>query len=221
MGSLLPLLALGFLLGMRHATDADHVVAVTTIVARERSVRSAAVLGSLWGVGHTATILLVGGAIVLLGIVIPPSLGLALELCVAVMLVTLGAFNVRRLVRRGAGRAGSDRGSASSTRPLAIGVVHGLAGSAAIALLVLATVKEAAWAVAYLLVFGVGTVAGMMLVTSALAFPLAWSVRRSERVHHAVGFVASAASVALGLFLVYEIGIVDGLFLGTPQWSPH
>src|SRR4051812_39706888 len=89
------ILVLGFLLGMRHATDADHVVAVTTIVSRDRTLRGAARIGSLWGAGHTLTVLLVGGAIILFGLVIPPHLGLALELVVGVMLIVLGALALR------------------------------------------------------------------------------------------------------------------------------
>src|SRR5262245_40734713 len=92
-------LALGFFLGMRHATDADHVVAVSTIVSRQRTLRAAAPIGMLWGVGHTLTILLVGGAILLFGIVIPPRLGLGMELSVALMLVLLGALNVHAVLR--------------------------------------------------------------------------------------------------------------------------
>lgn len=97
--SLAAVLALGFFLGMRHATDADHVVAVSTIVSRQRTLRAAAPIGMLWGVGHTLTILLVGGAILLFGIVIPPRLGLGMELSVALMLVLLGALNVRSVLR--------------------------------------------------------------------------------------------------------------------------
>src|SRR5919206_3544383 len=97
-------LALGFILGMRHATDADHVVAVTTIVSQQRSVARAAGLGALWGVGHTATILLVGGAIILFRVIIPPRLGLAMEFAVAVMLVLLG---VRSLRAAAVGRGGT------------------------------------------------------------------------------------------------------------------
>src|SRR6476469_1858532 len=94
MPGLLPILFLGVVLGMRHATDADHVVAVTTIVTRRRRVRDAMRIGALWGVGHTATIVLVGGAIILLGVVIPPRLGLAMEFAVALMLIGLGAYNL-------------------------------------------------------------------------------------------------------------------------------
>src|SRR5919199_6810868 len=92
--STLSVLALGFVLGMRHATDLDHVIAVTTIVSQQRSVARAAGVGALWGVGHSATILLVGGAIVLFRVAIPPRLGLAMEFAVAVMLVVLGAANL-------------------------------------------------------------------------------------------------------------------------------
>src|SRR6185436_19233465 len=97
--NLAAVLALGFFLGMRHATDADHVVAVSTIVSRQRTLRAAAPIGMLWGVGHTLTILLVGGAIILFGIVVPPRLGMGMELSVALLLVLLSALNVRSVLR--------------------------------------------------------------------------------------------------------------------------
>src|SRR5690348_2240766 len=92
----LAIVTIGLVLGVRHATDADHVVAVTTIVSRERSLRAAAILGGLWGVGHTVTIVLVGGAIILFNVAIPPRVGLLMELSVSVMLIVLGAWNLRR-----------------------------------------------------------------------------------------------------------------------------
>jgi hypothetical protein len=154
---------LGALLGLRHATDADHVVAVTAIVARERSLGRAARVGALWGVGHTLTLLLVGGVIVAFRLVIPPRVGLGLEFGVALMLIGLGYANLRAPdapVREGA-----------VARPLIVGTVHGLAGSAAVALLVLATIRESLPALAYLLVFGIGTILGMVLTTVILAAP--------------------------------------------------
>ena len=165
MVSLLSILFLGFFLGMRHATDPDHVVAVTTIVSRERTLRAAAPIGAIWGLGHTLTILVVGGAIILFGIVIPPRLGLTMELSVALMLILLGGLNVAVIVRQASavGRRGAhaedggheavhaaiarlDRrlgrfGAYRFVRPLVVGVVHGLAGSAAVALLVLGTIR--------------------------------------------------------------------------------
>ena len=113
MSSLVAITLLGFLLGMRHATDADHVIAVSTIVSRQRSVGSAALIGAFWGVGHTLTIVTVGAAIIVFNLVIPPRLGLAMELAVGIMLVLLGALNVTGVTERahrtlycgGAGRA--------------------------------------------------------------------------------------------------------------------
>src|SRR5690349_16652967 len=93
------ILALGFFLGMRHATDPDHVIAVTTIVSRQQNIRKSALIGAFWGVGHTLTILLVGTAIILFGLVIPPRLGLSMELSVGLMLILLGVMNVAAFVR--------------------------------------------------------------------------------------------------------------------------
>jgi high-affinity nickel-transport protein len=235
-------MVLGFSLGVRHATDADHVVAVATIVARERSLRGAALLGSLWGVGHTLTILLVGGAVVLFGVVIPPRVGLGMELSVAVMLVLLGGLNLSGVARsaramaehdpaegpheHGDGALGRlDRrlghlGAYQVARPLVVGVVHGLAGSAAVALLVLGTIRSPAWAVGYLLVFGAGTIAGMMLITTALAMPFAYTARRFARVNRRLALISGLLSLAFGAFLVYHIGVVDGLFTAHPRWTP-
>jgi high-affinity nickel permease len=247
--SLLAILALGFFLGMRHATDSDHIVAMTTIVSREKSIRAASLVGALWGVGHTLTILLVGGAIVLFGIVFPPRVGLTMELSVAIMLVVLGAMNVagfRQDVKklRGASKGdASDAGSAhddhefhrhgplatvgrvvgyrAALRSIVIGTVHGLAGSAAVALLVLTTIRDSRWALLYLFLFGIGTIAGMMLITSALAVPLVHTARRFPNWKRHIGWVTGLLSVGFGLLLVYQIGFVDGLFGGSPHWDPQ
>lgn len=236
--SLAAILALGFVLGMRHATDADHVVAVSTIVSRARSLRAAAPIGILWGLGHTLTISVVGGAIVLFGIVIPPYVGLGMELSVAIMLVLLGAMTVHSVLHEAtslararpyahglAHRHAHDAEPppprrARSKRPLVVGIVHGLAGSAAVALLVLGAIRDALWALGYLLVFGVGTIAGMLVITSALALPIAAVAQRFERLHRALGIVTGCASIVFGAVLVYEIGFVHGLFTGHPQWTP-
>src|ERR1700730_16027648 len=97
--TLLSIIALGFFLGMRHATDPDHVIAVTTIVSRQRSTRQAALIGVLWGLGHTITILIVGSAIILFGVVIPARVGLTMEFSVGLMLIVLGAMNISSFVR--------------------------------------------------------------------------------------------------------------------------
>lgn len=227
MSSLLSILGLGFVLGMRHATDPDHVVAVTTLVTRERGLRSAAVLGSVWGVGHTATLLVVGGAMVLFRLVVPPRLGLAMEFAVAVMLVGLGVVNLLGLGEPTRTDASEPVPPASRLRParllrsLAVGVVHGLAGSAAVALLVLTTIQDPRWAVLYLLVFGVGTIAGMMLVTSVMVAPLEAVAQRDATWPRRIARVTGVVSLAFGLFLAFRIGVTDGLFSAHPVWKPE
>lgn len=236
--TLLATLALGFFLGMRHATDADHVVAVTTIVARTKRLRSALAVGALWGVGHTATILVVGGAIVLFGIVIPPRVGLSMELAVAIMLVVLGAMNVSGAMKRIDEAAHGHAHAAPGERPpsdpppsggtcrrgwraLLVGTVHGLAGSAAVALLVLATIQDAAKAIFYLAVFGLGTVLGMGLLTSAMALPLAAAANRFKRFERFMARATGVVSIVFGLLLVYQITVDDGLLSANPTWDPR
>jgi high-affinity nickel-transport protein len=238
-------IALGFMLGMRHAIDADHVAAVAATVGRERLVRPAAWIGVWWGVGHTITIVLVGAAIILFDWIIQPRLGLAMEFLVGLMLVLLGVGNWRAVRRTeatthddgesAAPRAHLHDGGTSAprldrlltgfpvyniVRPVVIGIVHGLAGSAAVALLVMTTIGDPAWAIVYLLVFGAGTIAGMMMITMAIAMPFASFGKPSAKRHAVVRLATGLASVALGLFLTYRIAVVDGLFAAVPTWTP-
>jgi high-affinity nickel permease len=203
---MLSVVVLGLLLGMRHATDADHVVAVATIVSRQRDLRLAAWVGALWGLGHTVTIVLVGAPIVLFNWVVAPRVALAMEFAVGVMLVLLGLRNL------GTTSAGDVAHGHPHVRPIAVGIVHGLAGSAAVALLVLTTIRDPSWAIAYLLVFGLGTVIGMVLVTTAIALPFAVAGNGSPRTHSYLRMTTGLLSFGFGLFIAYRIGIVDGLF---------
>ncbi len=206
-------IALGALLGLRHATDADHVVAVTAIVAREQRLSRAAWVGALWGIGHTLTLLVVGGAIVAFRLVIPPRVGLGLEFGVALMLILLGFANLRATEG-----APVDR---PAVRPFLVGLVHGLAGSAAVALLVLATIRTTAAALAYLLVFGLGTVLGMVMVTVLFAAPAMYAGARVSRLQTGIRFAAGALSIAFGLLLARELIVDGGLFSAAPVWEPH
>jgi ABC-type nickel/cobalt efflux system permease component RcnA len=279
--NLASLLFLGFFLGMRHATDADHVVAIATIVSRQRTLRGSALIGGAWGVGHTLTILVVGGAIILFGVVIPARVGLAMEFAVGIMLVLLGLLTltgIGRVIREAAGagtalsghmhahnhmahvyphdhahahgdyvhqhahgHGADDHGHRDDQtplaridgrlgglslyqwlRPLVVGIVHGLAGSAAVALLVLAAVRDPTWAMAYLLLFGAGTIIGMMVITTALAAPFAFSRTRLPRFNWQLRVASGLISFGFGLLLIYEIGFADGgLFTATPSWQPH
>jgi hypothetical protein len=267
---------LGFVLGMRHATDADHVVAVTTIVSRQRSFGAAGLIGALWGLGHTLTVTLVGLIIIVFGLAIAPPVGLALELLVGLMLVLLGVLTLtgtmgrlidrfgiphehphahdagahthahdlaheledldgpdesaRGLVARGgrplAGGAAvhpgvfGRLGAFQVLRPVTIGLVHGLAGSAAIALLVLASVPDPIGQLIYLAVFNIGVVTGMAIITSVLGVPFVFASARFERLHRLLIIASGSVSLGLGLLLIYEVGIVHGLFTGHPVWTP-
>jgi cytochrome c biogenesis protein CcdA len=211
--TLFSILALGFFLGMRHATDSDHVIAVTTIVSQQRKVGSAALTGIFWGIGHSITLLIVGAAIVLFGVVVPERLGLSLEFCVALMLVLLGLLNLGRFRRRQdeAHEHSHRHGSYLRLRPAVVGIVHGLAGSAAVALLVLPVIREPVWAILYLLIFAAGTIAGMMLITAIIAVPITYSANHFQSFNRYIGTATGAFSMAFGLFLVYQIGFVHGL----------
>lgn len=201
------------LLGMRHATDPDHVVAVTTIVSRERSILKSSRIGALWGVGHTVTILVVGGAIILFKLAFTPRLGLSMELTVAAMLIVLGVLNLFNVHPTAQGVA--------PMRPFLIGVVHGLAGSAAATLLILPLIEDVRWAVLYLVVFGAGTIVGMSAITLAIAAPSMYAAARVASVQRWIRVASGAVSLVFGAYLGYRIGFVDGLFTDAPRWIPR
>lgn len=269
MVGLLSILAVGFFLGMRHATDPDHVIAVTTIVSNQRNKARAALIGAFWGVGHTVTIFAVGTGIILFNLVIPVRVGLSMELSVAVMLIILGLINVNAFLRsmpdplmQSLGETKDDPPTVHShvhshgafthshphvhhaeehphaplawmdrvwgrtglyqyLRPFIIGVVHGLAGSAAVALLVLTTIRDYHWAIAYLLIFGVGTIAGMMLITLSIASAFTMVGRGRQMFSRRLAFASGLLSLGFGLFVAYQICFVNGLFTTHAQWVPR
>jgi len=216
--NLFAFLGLGLLLGLRHAADPDHVVAVTAITARTRRVLPATLLGIVWGLGHTLTLFVVGAGIILFNWSVPPRLGLAMEFCVALALVVVGLLNLGRGRRPDPELEGRGDGP-PVRRAFVVGLVHGLAGSAAVALLVLATVQDPWWACGYLLVFGLGTLFGMGLITTGFGLPVATAVRRWGGAGQLIRFSTGVLSLAFGLWLVYHIGWRDGLFLAMPHWT--
>jgi len=266
---------LGLLMGMRHATDPDHIIAVTTIVSREHRLVMASRIGIAWGFGHTLTVLALGALIIFFKIAIPVRLELAMEFAVAIVLILLGigaaAGLIQRIVRRlmlttsaspangpltvhshvhnHGGQAhrhphvhaglhvemqeDADHGLAlkmpsprlSLRRPLlrafGVGLVHGLAGSAAIALLVLTAIPQPLWATIYLAIFCIGTIIGMGLITTAIATPFMLAAERMLWINQGLVTSSGLLSFAFGLFLAYQLGIVDRLFGATPIWAPH
>jgi high-affinity nickel permease len=234
----LSILVVGLLLGMKHATEADHLAAVATLATRQSSLAQTLRQGVAWGIGHTLTLMLFGGALLLLGQVISPGLGQALETAVGVMLFVLGVDVLRRLVRdrihfhvhRHDARtahvhAHSHRGDGAHAesahrhahagrwplRALAVGMMHGLAGSAALVVLTLQTIPSVGLGVGYIALFGIGSIAGMALLSMVIAVPLRLSSAYLTRLHHAMTALVGAFSCALGAFMVIEIGYLRAL----------
>lgn len=202
-----PLLWLGFLLGVRHACDPDHVVAVTAILGRTQRLGQALRIGAFWGIGHTATLLAVGVAMVLFGVSMPSSTAVVMEVVVAAMLVLLGAGAMRRLRDEEPSHAHGSSPSPrrpTSLRPLAIGLVHGLAGSGALVLVATSEIRSRSGALAYLALFGVGTVLGMMTITLVLATPFVYGARRMATARAFIVRGAGALGIVLGAFIAWR-----------------
>ncbi len=227
-GSLLVAMGLGFVLGLKHATEADHLVAITTIVSEQRSIWRSGLVGALWGVGHTASLLAAGVLVIILGIAIPDPVAGVLEFLVALMIIFLGSrilyLTLRHRTRvhvhthshEGHGNAqlhahGSEHHPRrlSGWRPLVVGMVHGLAGSAVLTLLVLTEVVRDGSRVrgmAYLLVFGIGSIGGMLLMSTLIGLPLVLTTRRFERIEVPMRLVVSISSIAFGLYYAWVTG---------------
>lgn len=222
----LTILGFGFLLGARHALDADHLAAVSTILSKRPCLRTSGFIGLCWGFGHTLMLLLVGVAVILLKITIPESVAQTLEFGVGIMLVVLGsslAWSIyqerwhlhthehdgeRHLHLHSHQEHENHRHHHwvhLSVRPLLIGMAHGLAGSAALMLMVLSTVHTMWQGMAYILVFGIGSVIGMIFLGFLISAPLVLSATFGRRVQHVVQGLASLGSVALGLTMMIRI----------------
>jgi ABC-type nickel/cobalt efflux system permease component RcnA len=242
--TLLFILVTGFFLGMQHATEADHLAAVATLASGRHSLAQTMRQGIAWGVGHTLTLMLLGGMVLALGNSIPAGMEQVLELAVALMLIALGLDVLRRLVRQKVhfhvhhhapetrhAHAHSHAQEASApkvphqvkahdhphgvpVRGLAVGMMHGMAGSAALILLSLGAVQSVAMGLAYIVVFGLGSIAGMALLSVAIAIPLRLSLAgRLTRLHNALTAAVGLFSCLLGVSIAFRIGSTAGLFL--------
>lgn len=236
--TLASILALGFLLGLRHATDADHVAAVATLATRSRSLAQTVAQGVAWGTGHTLTLMLFGGGVLVLGAVVPAQAARALELAVGVMLVALGADALYRLRREHVhfhahrhadgvahfhahshrhedgphdpARHDHRHPQGFPARALLVGMVHGMAGSAALVLLGLEALRSPAWGLVYIATFGLGSILGMALLSVAIAVPLRLTSRRLRHAYRGLSAAVGLVTVALGCWIVWRIGLGDG-----------
>jgi ABC-type nickel/cobalt efflux system permease component RcnA len=245
------LLGLGLVFGLKHATEVDHVVAVSTIVSEHRSVLRSALVGCLWGIGHTASLVIVGVLVLVFRIAIPPPVANWLEFGVALMIIGLGIMAVVRVLRRRAdvhlhrhshdgqshvhihfheqrtehvGVAASQLSHALHShaisrlgfKPLLVGAMHGLAGSAALTLLVLTQIQSVSLGLLYLGVFGLGSTFGMLLMSGLIGLPFAFSGRRLTKVNYGLQTVAGSLSIIFGLWYACQVGIINNLWPMIP-----
>lgn len=224
--SVLSLLLLGFALGLQHATEADHLAAVSTIVAERKNLLSSAILGGFWGIGHTLSLLAVGALVIFFKLQISENTEAKLEAIVGAMLVILG-LNVLRKIFFGKeklhvhehthnghthihvhGHDGEKEESHHflkfSPRSVLIGMIHGLAGSAALMLLIVPTIESPSVALAYILIFGCGSIGGMMAMSFLIGLPFRFTAKNLHGLNKIIRFAAGIFSFGLGLFIIYE-----------------
>lgn len=225
-------LGVGFLLGLRHALDADHVAAVGALVSQHRRLSVSCLLGTFWGLGHTVALLVAGGAVIAFKLTISPELERGFEMAVALLLIALGAHVMLRSLSsialpphghanrplHGKGAHQHDGMSAHrheadgrvqllevGGRPFLVGLLHGLAGSAALMLLVLGAIPTALGGLLYVLVFGVGSTLGMLILSGLIGLPFVLTSTRSPRAHAIVQILAGAVSLLLGVSLAWTV----------------
>jgi ABC-type nickel/cobalt efflux system permease component RcnA len=237
---LMAALGLGVVLGFRHSLDPDHVVAVSTIVSESRNPFRSFWVGISWGLGHTTTLLLLGVVIITLRLTIPDRLALLLEFLVGIMLVGLGVQVVYQFRKKRVHQHIHDHEKSAHyhfhshlrdpehaqkhhlgprigkpflrKKSYLVGTVHGIAGSAALTLLVLASIESPVAGIVYILLFGLGSVVSMGIMTIFISFPFTFSANRLPSLNRFIQFGAGTLSILFGAFLMYEIGFVDGLF---------
>jgi ABC-type nickel/cobalt efflux system permease component RcnA len=230
-------LLLGFLIGLQHAMEADHVAAVASLATRSRSVAHTVRQGAVWGLGHSLTLCLFGGAVLLADRLVPERLASALEIAVGVMLVGLGLDVLRRLVRdrihfhahrhdaethfHAHGHppdVDHDRDPHHHRHPdgfplraLLVGMMHGMAGSAALVVLVLGSVASPWQGLAYIALFGLGSVAGMAALGAAISVPLRRSARHLTWAHNGLKALVGMLTLAIGAHIIVRGLLGQGL----------
>jgi high-affinity nickel permease len=206
--SIISILGLGFILGIKHAVEPDHVIAVSTIASQTKKLSRSSLAGGFWGIGHTATLFLIGLIVLLLKEEISERLAMSLEFLVGVMLVYLG-FTGMLTYRKLSGHTHSiDR---SHWKSVAVGFIHGLAGSAAMVLLTMSTVHSIWQGLVYIIVFGAGTVIGMLLFTTVIGLPFVLTAGHS-RFNRVLTQATGLISMTFGVYYMYNLGVTEGLF---------
>ena len=219
----LSLLGFGFLLGIRHAFDADHIAAVSNILIKQHSIKKSSLLGMFWGFGHTISLLAVGLIVLLLKITIPERIALSLESIVGFLLVFLGTnalitINKNKMHIHRHNHSGNEHihfHSHKNTKQhqhehktfcqsLFIGVIHGLAGSAALTLLVLTNINSVLAGLAYILLFGIGSIIGMVLISSIMSLPFILISNKLEKTQKILGISAGLISAFIGWSMIYQ-----------------
>ncbi len=235
---MLSILFLGFLVGLQHAMEADHLAAIASLATRSRNLADSARRGAIWGLGHTLTLFLFGGAVLLADSLVPERIASGLEFMVGLMLVVLGADVLRRVVRerihfhahrhgtRQHFHAHAHEASKSheadphnhehperiSLRPLLVGMMHGMAGSAALIVLALGAVEDPWQGLAFIAVFGFGSIVGMAMIGAVIGLPLRYSPRGLTWAHNGLKASIGLFTVGLGGYIMLNIGLAGGLF---------
>jgi sulfite exporter TauE/SafE len=216
--SFLSILTFGFILGIKHAIEPDHVIAVSTIASQSKKLTRSSLAGIFWGIGHTATLFIVGIVLLIMKGEIPEKWVMTLEFFVGIMLVYLGISTITSLKKRHHNKHVQNipYNHLSYTKSMVVGFIHGLAGSGAMVLLVMSTVNSVLESAIYILIFGFGTIFGMLFFTTILGIPFIFSAKKL-RINHALTQMTGAISTVFGIYYMYNLGVVEGLF---NMWLP-
>jgi len=220
------MLGLGFLLGVEHAFEPDHIVAISSLISKEKNLKKTTILGAIWGVGHTTTLFLAGIIILTLKITIPETIALSLEFLVGLVIIFLGFYVIRDIIEKNkhihkhthTGRTHthihSHKGTDQHThyhQSFSVGLIHGLAGSAALMLLILSTFNSLIIGIIYILLFGIGSMVGMAIVGGLISIPFIYSSKKSRSINTVIQYGTGMISIGFGSYLLFKIGYLEGL----------
>ena len=220
------MLGLGFLLGLEHAFEPDHIVAISSLISKEKNLKKTTILGAIWGVGHTTTLFLAGIIILTLKITIPETIALSLEFLVGLVIIFLGFYVIRDIIEkkkhihkhthngRNHTHIHSHKGTDQHThyhQSFSVGLIHGLAGSASLMLLILSTFNSLIIGIIYILLFGIGSMVGMAIVGGLISIPFIYSSKKSRSINTVIQYGTGMISIGFGSYILFKIGYLEGL----------